>query len=134
MQMSNPYEAPQTQARDVRAEYRAADWRAQTGLTPEAAARATRDFFLAEGYRLEAGDLHNAVYGIGTTMTRILFGGFAKRYKFKVQIIPSEAGCSVQVDKGMSGIMGGAIGYSKMKTELVRVREALHSSLRRRQS
>ena len=132
--MSNPYESPQTPARNVHADYLASDWFAQTELDTDTAARATQDFFLAEGYRLEAGDLHNAVYGIGSNVMRILLGGFVKRNKFKVQIVPAGAGSNVLVDKGMSGMMGGALGYAKMKKELARIREGVQFALRQPQS
>jgi len=127
--MSNPYQSPQVQAKPVRPNFSAADWRVQTSLDTGAAAQAVETFFLAEGYRLEAGEPHDAVYGIGNNVLRILFGAFIKRYKFKVQVLPSGNGSSISVVKGMSGAMGGAIGYSKMKKELARVREALQTYL-----
>ena len=127
--MSNPYEPPQTQAKDMRPDYYATDWQTHTLLDQADAARAVQDFFTAEGYRLESGQLHDAVYGIGSDMMRLLLGGFVKRNKFKVQVVPSDDGSSVLVKKGMSGMMGGALGYSKMKKELARVREALEASL-----
>ena len=123
--MSNPYQSPTTQARDTRA----SDWQTQTQLDPDAAAQAVQDFFVAEGYRLESGQLHDAVYGIGSDMMRFLLGGFVKRNKFKVQIRPSGDGSSVSVEKGMAGVMGGALGYSKMKKELARIRESLENAL-----
>ncbi|MDB2687635.1 hypothetical protein N9Y42_10535 [Mariniblastus sp.] len=132
--MSNPFQSPTTQAHDAQADYRASDWQIQTQLDPDAAAQAVQDFFVAEGYRLERGELHDAVYGIGSDMMRIFLGGFVKRNKFKVQVRPSGDGSSVQVNKGMSGMMGGALGYSKMKKELARVRQALEASLRQLQS
>ena len=125
--MSNPYQSPKIQPREERAGYSAIVWHAQTKLNPAAAAQTVQDFFLAEGYRLEAGELHDAVYAIGNKMTRLMFGGFAKRYKFKVRVVPADNGSHVLVDKGMSGAMGGAIGYAKMKKELARVREGVRN-------
>ena len=124
--MSNPYQSPQTQAIDVSK----ADWRAVTQLDPKAAAIAAQDFFLAEGYRLESGDVRDGTYGIGNNVLRLLFGAFVKRYKFKVQVVAVGDGSNVLVSKGMSGVMGGAIGYAKMKKELVRIREGLQTTLR----
>ena len=124
--MSNPYESPQTQAIDVSK----ADWHTQTPLDQSAAAAAVEEFFLAEKYRLESGTKNDAIYGIGNDFLRILLGAFAKRYKFKVKVVQAGDGSTVFIDKGMSGAMGGAIGYSKMKKELARVREGLENALR----
>ena len=86
-------------------------------------------FFAAEGYRLESGTTADGIYGIGSNLMRILFGAFVKRYSFKLLIKEHESGSSVVVDKGMSGAMGGAIGYSKMKKELSRIRAGVKNIL-----
>ena len=60
---------------------------------------------------------------------RILLGGFVKRNKFKVKVVPTATGSNIFVDKGMSGAMGGALGYARMKKELTRIREALETHI-----
>ena len=86
-------------------------------------------FFKSEGYRLEDGIPSDGSYGIGNNLLRIIFGAFVKRYRFKVNVMQSGAGCFVYVEKGMSGVMGGAIGYAKMKKELGRIRNGVQRSI-----
>ena len=121
--MTNPYETPQSKVDSP-------EWVAQTELNIEAAAAAVEQFFLSERYRLEDGHTRDAVYGIGNNVLRILFGSLVRRYRFKVRVIPSGSGSNVFVSKGMSGAMGGAIGYVNMKNELARIREGVQNSLR----
>lgn len=82
-------------------------------------------FFTAQGYRLEGGTPFNAVYGTGNDVLRILFGAFVKRYKFTVIVRQVPGGMSLTFQKGMSGAMGGVIGYSKMKKETARISQSL---------
>lgn len=123
--MSNPFEAP------TPAPSNSEDSFAAPLLNVPQAANAIAHFFVQQRYRLEAGTASDAVYGIGNDYLRILFGAFVKRYKFKIQVIPEGTGSRVYVTKGMSGAMGGAIGYSKMKKEHKRIREALELELNR---
>ena len=62
-------------------------------------------------------------------LLRILLGGFVKRNKFKVKVVPTATGSNIFVDNGMSGAMGGALGYARMKKELTRIREALETHI-----
>lgn len=123
--MSNPYESPLASTTGVSG----SDWLAKTQLEVNKTARTVESFFQAEGYRLESGDNLDGVYGIGNNILRILFGAFVKRYKFKVRVLQDGSGSIVVVDKGMSGAMGGVIGFTKMKKELARIREGVQSSI-----
>ena len=59
---------------------------------------------------------------------RVLFGGLAKRNKFAVTVLQNaESGFAVDIDKAMSGAMGGVIGVSKMDKEFQRIQEMLSS-------
>ena len=123
--MSNPYQSPDSMSTSANT----AEWVAQTHLDTNAAAAAVEGYFVSEGYRLEDGNAYDATYGIGNNLMRILFGAFVKRFKFKVQIIAEGSGSFVTVEKGMSGMMGGAIGYAKMKKELARVRVGVRQAV-----
>lgn len=123
--MSNPYESPESMTTNANS----GGWVAQTHLDTDATAAAVEGYFLSEGYRLEDGNAYDAVYGIGNNLMRILFGAFVKRFKFKVRVLEGGAGSFVTVEKGMSGMMGGAIGYAKMKKELARVRVGVRQAV-----
>ena len=82
-------------------------------------------FFHQQGYKLEGGTPTNGVYGQGSDLMRILFGAFARRYKFSVAVQPSGDNLWLNLGKGMSGAMGGVIGYSAMTKETNRLFEAM---------
>jgi hypothetical protein len=92
-----------------------ADGAAQT-MADELAA-----FFLGRGYKLEAGSPFAGSYGIGSNLKRLLFGAFAKRYVFNFTVQPQATGGMMTITKGISGAMGGVIGYRKMSKELEKV-------------
>jgi ribosomal protein L40E len=89
----------------------------------DASALATRvhDFFLAKGYTLESGKPGAGSYGIGSTASRVLFGGLAKRHKFDVAIVQEGSKVKLQLTKAMSGASGGLIGWKAMNTEFDRI-------------
>ena len=58
--MSNPYETPG--AMNQKAD--STGWFAETALQPDDAASLVEKYFLAEGYRFEGGNPHDAVYGL----------------------------------------------------------------------
>ena len=82
--------------------------------------------FSARGYKLEEGTPFQGVYGNGSAAMRVLFGGLAKRNKFSVRIgqTPNNE-WTIELDKAMSGAMGGIIGVSKIDNEFKRVQEML---------
>ncbi len=77
-------------------------------------------FFFKQGYKLEEGSKGNGIYGKGNKILRFILGGFVNRFKYKVRVEKKED-MVVNVTKAMSGAMGGAIGYSKMKKEMKRL-------------
>lgn len=121
--MSTPYETPATVDAGKN------DWSITSPAPVEETANKLSRFFEAEGYKLESGTPVDGVYGIGSNVMRVLFGAFAKRYAFSVKILESGSVSTVVVDKAMSGAMGGAIGYSKMKKEFARIRDGVQSSV-----
>jgi hypothetical protein len=82
-------------------------------------------FFGSQAYKFEGGTPMNAMWGQGSDVLRVLFGAFAKRFKFNVAIEPQAPYVWLRLSKGMSGAMGGVIGYSKMNKELSRVTAAM---------
>lgn len=90
-------------------------------------AQDVQTFFISQGYRLESGSTEDGTYGVGSDLLRILFGAFVKRYKFDFAIQPKDKHVWLRISKGMSGAMGGAIGYVKMNKELARVMQGLHA-------
>lgn len=84
-----------------------------------------QQYFLANNYKLEAGVPIDAIYGRGSDVLRILFGAFAKRFKFNVFVEPNGPHVRLRVEKAMSGAMGGVIGHSAMKRETERIAKEL---------
>ncbi len=84
------------------------------------------ELFSAHGYKLEEGTKYQGVYGNGSAAMRVLFGGLAKRNKFSITILQNaDNGFAVDVDKAMSGAMGGIIGVSKIDNEFNRIQQML---------
>ena len=84
------------------------------------------ELFSARGYKLEEGTKFQGVYGNGSVAMRVLLGGLAKRNKFSITVLQNaESGFAVDVDKAMSGAMGGVIGVTKMDNEFTRIQEML---------
>lgn len=99
------------------------------GADPNDLAQRVDAFFRGEGYKLEEGAPGNAAYGTGSNVMRILFGAFAKRYKFNAVVQADQGQTWVTLTKAMSGAMGGVIGHSKMTKETNRITAALQACL-----
>lgn len=119
--MNNPYDSPQTPAGQENDRLLISSDDVQT------TANKVAHFFEGEGYRLESGMPTDGFYGVGNNILRILFGAFVKRYRFHVTVLEYASGSSVTLEKGMSGVSGGAIGYSKMKKELERIKAGVRA-------
>ena len=96
-------------------------------VDPDVLAGEAQAFFTSRGYRLEEGTPLFGMYGKGNAALRAIFGGFVKRYKFQVAVAPQAPYVWLQVKKGMSGAMGGMIGYSRMKKETAAVLQGLQA-------
>jgi hypothetical protein len=94
-------------------------------VDPQVLANDVAEFFGTQQYKFEGGTPTNSQWGQGSDVLRVLFGAFAKRYKFNVAIEPQPPYVWVRISKGMSGAMGGVIGYSKMKKETDRLIAAM---------
>ncbi len=88
-------------------------------------------FFKDRKYRVEAGEPGDVTYGLGSDLMRVLFGAFAKRYKFRAQITrPGDGGPVVfRLEKAMSGAMGGLIGHGKMTKEFNAIADAFEAGV-----
>jgi len=95
---------------------------------PQDVSQELATYFTARGYKLEKGSLLDGSYGIGSNIMRILFGAFAKRFVFSFNIQPQDAGSILTLSKGISGAMGGYLGYRRMNKEM----EAILGELRTR--
>ena len=82
-------------------------------------------FFIDKKYKLEEGTIEEGVYGIGNPILRILLGAFVKRYKFKFSITEANGRTTLEFSKGITGPMGGVIGYSQMNNEFQRLTEEI---------
>jgi len=92
---------------------------------PEMLASQVAAFFAQRGYRLESGTPFDGVYGKGSDLMRILLGGFVQRYKFQVTIQVQPPWVWLHLAKGMSGAMGGLLGYSAVNRESDQVLQGL---------
>ena len=101
------------------------------GTTPGRLAADVAEFFDDQGYRLETGTRVDGVFGKGSDVLRVLFGGFVKRCKFRVEIEAQQLSVRLTLSKAMTGWMGGAMGASQMKRETTRLVEALERHLGR---
>ncbi len=98
----------------------------KTCQSAEELADKVAQLFSTRGYTLEEGTPFQGVYGNGSAAMRVLFGGLAKRNKFSVRIGQTENNeWIIELDKAMSGVMGGIIGVSKIDNEFKRVQEML---------
>lgn len=79
------------------------------------------------GYKIEAGDPYRGTYGVGSTVMRILFGAFVKRYTFDFAIYQNGNDVVLEFKKAMTGISGGVIGYAKMNTEFAKISGMIRS-------
>jgi hypothetical protein len=97
-------------------------------VDPNVLSQDVATFFQGMQYKFEGGTPFDSNWGQGSNTMRILFGAFAKRYAFNVKIEPQPDAPGyvwVRLSKGMSGAMGGVIGYSKMNTETQRLIAAM---------
>jgi hypothetical protein len=85
------------------------------------------EFFKAEGYELQEGNVLQGGYLKGSLASRVMFGGFAERFKFNVNISDKNGMAYLVLSKGMSGFSGGLIGLGKMNNETDRLRMKLYN-------
>ena len=95
------------------------------GGDPNAVAVAVGEYFARRGYALEEGSPVNGTYGKGSAAGRALLGGLATRFKFKVAVYAGEGAALLDFSKAMSGMVGGALGVSKMTKEFAAIQEEL---------
>ena len=96
-------------------------------VDPNVLAQDVAVFFAQLQYNFEGGTPMQSSWGQGSDTARVLLGAFAKRYQFKVQIDPQPGSPYVwlRLSKGITGAMGGLIGYSKMNSEFQRITAAM---------
>ncbi len=96
----------------------------------ETVAQLIADRFEANDYKLESGDKLSGTYGTGSDLMRILFGAFAKRYKFNVKVFKGDNEAMVDVTKDtMSKVSGGLLGNKRYGDEFEKIVRILSSEL-----
>ena len=95
---------------------------------PNTLANYVSEFFKSEGYELQEGNVLNGGYLKGSLASRVMFGGFAQRFKFNVSIADKDGMAYLVLSKGMSGFSGGLIGVGKMNNETDRLRMKLYNA------
>jgi hypothetical protein len=100
------------------------------GCEPGDVATVLNTFLLEHGFKLEKGDPMNGTYGTGSSVGRVIVGGFAKRAKYDVSVGPAEGGnVHASVTSAMSGAGGGVIGVLKERKQRTRFLDDLESYL-----
>ena len=94
-----------------------------------AAAALIEQFFVTNGFSLESGTSSAGVYGKGNKVARALIGGFVKREKYEVSIVPQEGSVAVRVASAMSGWSGSAVGRAREKKGRALIAEQLRTFL-----
>jgi len=81
-----------------------------------------KELLTKEGYKIETGNETNGVYGKGNDIMVLLLGGFAKRFRYPVEITEVAGQSTLIMQNGTSAkILGGAIGISKHRKEFERL-------------
>jgi hypothetical protein len=104
-----------------------------SGSDPAQVADVVEGFFLSNKFRLESGDKHNATYGMGSAVGRVIGGGLVKRAKYGVAISqpqltdparPDVTGepatgplVHISIASQMSGASGSLLGISREKKQ-----------------
>jgi hypothetical protein len=88
------------------------------------------DRFKANDYKLESGEVIDGTYGTGSDLMRILFGAFAKRYKFNVKVFKGDNETMVDVTKDtVSKVSGGLLGNKRYNDEFEKLVKILSSEV-----
>lgn len=80
---------------------------------------------LGKGYKLEVGNSVKGSYGKGSSILRVLFGAFAKRFEWNIEIHSQDDFTVLEFSKQAKGYMGGAIGVSQVNKEYKVITEDL---------
>ena len=97
-----------------------------TDITEEELGVKLQKYLLKKGYKLEAGTTTNGTYGKGSQVLRVLFGAFAKRFSWLINIKSGIHGTNLVFSKNEKGYMGGVIGVNQVKNEFQRIVNALN--------
>ena len=92
-----------------------------------ALAQDVSSFFSVHLYRLESGTPLNGVWGAGSAVRRLLFGGFAKRNKFRITFQQNGDFQALAFDKAMTGWIGGLHSVLRTSQETKKLVGQLHS-------
>lgn len=97
-----------------------------TGATQEEIGQQIESLFAREGYSIKSGEIGNRTYVKGNRVLRLLLGAFYKYFEFHVGIRNADENNVVaSITKTTSGMSGGVIGMSQVKTELIRLESVM---------
>jgi hypothetical protein len=89
-----------------------------SGASEQEIADRVKRYLESQRYRRESGTDTEAVWGHGSPVLHALIGAFAGRAKFDL-VVDGDAGrVVVTLKRGMSGVMGGAVGIARLKKKL----------------
>ncbi len=84
------------------------------------------EVMIKRGYKLTEGESGNGVYIYGSRVKRLLFGAFSKYFKNRVYVnYGEENSLYIHISRMTSGMSGGLIGMSQVKTEMKVLRQIL---------
>ena len=91
----------------------------------EQLAKEITDYFRSREYVLESGTALNGIWGTGNAFLRAMFGGLVKRYKFQLTTEGPPSSTTLQLTNVISGLVGGFIAHSQMKSEVEALAQGL---------
>jgi hypothetical protein len=97
-----------------------------SGIDINALALNIDSLLLSQSYRLTNGPKGGGDYEKGSKVMRILFGAFAKYFKFSFRLkVLDDQSIELFVVKAASGMAGGIIGMAQVKKELKRLEQLM---------
>lgn len=85
-------------------------------ISEDKAAKFLKNFFHDENYSLEDGNIKKGIYGKGSAILH-KFIPFTPRYKFGFNIYSKNNETYLEIEKGMTGLAAGLIGFMNMEKE-----------------
>lgn len=92
-----------------------------SNISVEELGKQIAEIFIGKGYKLEEGNNANGKYGKGSTILRVLFGAFAKRFCWQVIIDAEGRDAKLALIKDAKGYAGGVIGVNQVNNEFKRM-------------
>lgn len=98
-----------------------------SGVSIEEMEKRVDKLLLSLGYKIKEGDPGNGIYEKGNRALRIIFGAFAKYYKFHIASTLKSDELMVEVKRATSGMSGGVVGMRQVQKELKNLEQQLQT-------